>query len=202
MSSLSDGFCLSNGPNPPKCQVYNEFRIAKDSSLDRGINIVMMIPVVVESVRINLANGQRVVILKDAKIDRYLLIWVGMQESNAIALELQEQKAKRPLTIDLLKTMLDELGASINDINITELTDDVFHARIGLTKATGERIDIDSRPSDAIGLAVRTQAPIFVDEEVLDAAAHTLPAESDDKLEVYRDFVNQLFQEGERHPDA
>ena len=66
-----------------------------------------MIPVVVESVRINLANGQRVVILKDAKIDRYLLIWVGMQESNAIALELQDQKAKRPLTVDLLKSAID-----------------------------------------------------------------------------------------------
>jgi uncharacterized protein len=162
----------------------------------------MMIPVVVESVRINLANGQRVVILKDSKIDRYLLIWVGMQESNAIALELQDQKAKRPLTVDLLKTMVDELGATVTDINITDLNDDVFYARIGVTRADGEHVDIDARPSDAIGLAVRTEAPIFVDEEVLDQAAHTLPTESDDKLEVYRDFVNQLFQEGERHPDA
>lgn len=162
----------------------------------------MMIPVVVESVRINLANGQRVVILKDAKIDRYLLIWVGMQESNAIALELQDQKSKRPLTMDLVKTLVDELGGSVTDINITELTDDVFYARIGVKRADGERVDIDARPSDAIGLAVRTKAPIFVDDAVLDAAAHTLPTESDDKLEVYRDFVNQLFHEGERHPDA
>ena len=162
----------------------------------------MMIPVVVESVRINLANGQRVVILKDAKIDRYLLIWVGMQESNAIALELQDQKAKRPLTADLLKNMIDELGATVTDINITELTEDVFYAKIGVKRADGERVDIDARPSDAIGLAVRTKAPVYVDEDVLDAAAHTLPNESDEKLEIYRDFVNQLFQEGERRSDA
>lgn len=162
----------------------------------------MMIPVVVESVRINLANGQRVIILKDSKIDRYLLIWVGMQESNAIALHLQDQKAKRPLTVDLLKSLVDELGASVTDINITELTDDVFYARIGVKRSDGERVEIDARPSDAIGLAVRTEAPIFVDEGVLDEAAKVLPAESDEKLDVYREFVNQLFQEGERHPDA
>ncbi|HEV3308997.1 MAG TPA: bifunctional nuclease family protein [Chloroflexota bacterium] len=162
----------------------------------------MMIPVVVESVRINLANGQRVVILKDSKIDRYLLIWVGMQESNAIALELQDQKAKRPLTVDLLKSAIEGLEAEVTDINITELTDDVFFARIGLKRSDGERVEIDARPSDAIGLAVRTSAPIYVDEGVLDEAAKTLPTESDDKLDVYREFVNQLFQEGERHPDA
>jgi bifunctional DNase/RNase len=162
----------------------------------------MMIPVIVESVRINLANGQRVVILKDAKIDRYLLIWVGLQESNAIALELQEQKAKRPLTVDLLKNTIEQLGASVTDINITELTDDVFFARIGVKRADGERIEIDARPSDAIGLAVRTQTPIYVDEQVLDEAAKVLPTESDDKLDVYREFVNQLFEGGERQPDA
>jgi bifunctional DNase/RNase len=162
----------------------------------------MMIPVEVESVRINLANGQRVVILKDVKIERYLLIWVGMQESNAIALEIQEQHSKRPLTADLLKTLIDELGATVQDVNITELTGDIFYASIGIVRADGERIELDSRPSDAIGLAVRAKAPLYVDEAVLEAAAHILPSESEDKLEVYRDFVNQLFKEGERRSDA
>jgi len=162
----------------------------------------MMIPVVVESVRINLANGQRVVILKDAKIDRYLLIWVGMQESNAIALELQDQKPKRPLTVDLLKSTIEALGAEVMDISITDLTDDVFFARVGLKKADGERVELDARPSDAIGLAVRTAAPLYVDDAVLDEAAKVLPTETDEKLDVYREFVNQLFAEGERHPDA
>lgn len=168
----------------------------------------MMIPVAVESVRMNLTNGQRVVILKDDKLERYLLIWVGLNESTAIALELQNEKAPRPLTADLLKTVIDELGARVVDINITDLSDDVFYARIGIVNGQNERLDIDSRPSDAIGLAVRTGAPIFVEESILDSAAITLPTEQDDRLEVYRDFVNQLFDEGlsqgegERRPDA
>jgi bifunctional DNase/RNase len=168
----------------------------------------MMIPVVVESVRMNLANGQRVVILKDDKLERYLLIWVGLNESTAIALELQNERAPRPLTADLLKSVIDELGARVADISITELNDDVFYARIGLLNAQDERLELDSRPSDAIGLAVRAGAPIFVEESILDRAAITLPTEQDDKLEVYRDFVNQLFEEGysqgegERRPDA
>src|SRR5712691_9675249 len=103
----------------------------------RVLKGAMMIPVVVESVRINLANGARVVILKDAKIDRYLLIWVGLQESNAIAMELQDQKARRPLTVDLLKSAIDQLGGTVVDIGITELTDDVFFARIGVKKPDG-----------------------------------------------------------------
>jgi bifunctional DNase/RNase len=168
----------------------------------------MLIPVVVESVRMNLTNGQRVVILKDEKLERYLLIWVGLPESTAIALELQSEKAPRPLTADLLKSVIDNLGAKVTEIKITDLSDEVFYARIGLMNAQNEAVDIDARPSDAIGLAVRSQVPIFVEDSILDQAAITLPAEQDDRLEVYRDFVNKLFEqghgleEGERRPDA
>ena len=168
----------------------------------------MLIPVVVESVRMNLTNGQRVVILKDEKLERYLLIWVGIPESAAIAMILQNEKAPRPLTADLLKTVIDELGAKLLDVGVTELTDDVFFARVGIMTAQSERIDIDARPNDAIALAVRYDAPIFVEEAILDSSSITLPTEQDDKLEVYRDFVNQLFErgtgmeEGERRPDA
>jgi uncharacterized protein len=168
----------------------------------------MMIPVVVESVRMNLTNGQRVVILKDEKLERYLLIWVGLAESQAIAMELQNEKAPRPMTADLLRNVIDELGAKVLDIGVTNLTDEVFYARIGVLNAAGERVDIDARPSDAIALAVRAQAPIYVEETILDSASITLPTEQDDRLEVYREFVNQLFEhgpnleEGERRPDA
>jgi len=165
----------------------------------------MMIPVIVESVRMNLGNGQRVVILKDEKLDRYLLIWVGLPESQAIALELQNEKAPRPLTADLLKTVIDELGARVVDVQITEIADAVYHARINLLNATGEALDIDARASDAIGLAVRADVPIYVEDAVLDDASITLPnEEEDEKLDVYRDFVEQLFasEEGERRPDA
>ncbi|PZS05900.1 MAG: bifunctional nuclease family protein [Chloroflexi bacterium] len=163
-----------------------------------------MIPVVVESVRMNLTNGQRVVILKDEKLERYLLIWVGLPESTAIAMELQSEKAPRPLTADLLKSVIDELGAHVADISITDLTDEVFYARVGLLNSQNERVEIDARPSDAIGLAVRAEIPVFVEDSILDQAAITLPTEEDDRLEVYRDFVNQLFtqEEGERRPDA
>jgi len=162
----------------------------------------MMIPVVVESVRMNMTNGQRVVILKDEKLERYLLIWVGLPESQAIALELQSEKATRPLTADLLKSVIDELGAKVADIGVTDLSDDVFYARVGVVNAQNERLDIDARPSDAIALAVRYEAPIYVEDSILDRASITLPAEQDERLEIYRDFVNQLFQEGERRPDA
>ncbi len=168
----------------------------------------MMIPVVVESVRMNLTNGQRVVILKDDKLDRYLLIWVGQNESQAIALELQNEKAPRPMTADLLKSIVDELGARVVEVRVTDLTDDVYYARIGLLTAQNDRLDIDSRPSDAIALAVRAEAPIFVDDSILENSSIRLPAEQDDRLEVYRDFVNGLFErghdveEGERRPDA
>jgi uncharacterized protein len=162
----------------------------------------MMIPVVVESVRMNMTNGQRVVILKDEKLERYLLIWVGLPESQAIALELQSEKAPRPLTADLLKSVIDELGAKVADIGVTDLSDDVFYARVGVVNAQNERLDIDARPSDAIALAVRYEAPIYVEDSILDRASITLPAEQDERLEIYRDFVNQLFQEGERRPDA
>jgi uncharacterized protein len=168
----------------------------------------MMIPVIVESVRMNLTNGQRVVILKDEKLDRYLLIWVGINESTAIAMELQSEKAPRPLTADLLKSILDELGAKVTEVSVTDLDNDVFYARINLLNAQNERLEIDSRPSDAIALAVRYAAPIYVEDSILDRASITLPTEPDERLDVYRDFVNQLFEhgpnleEGERRPDA
>lgn len=168
----------------------------------------MMIPVMVESVRMNLTNGQRVVILKDDKLERYLLIWVGVNESHAIAMELQNEKAPRPLTADLLKSVIDQLGANVTEVSVTDLENDVFYARIGMTNAQSERVEIDARPSDAIALAVRFDAPIFVDDSILDRASITLPTEQDERLDVYRDFVNQLFEqgphleEGERRPDA
>jgi uncharacterized protein len=168
----------------------------------------MLIPVVVESVRMNLGNGQRVVILKDEKLDRYLLVWVGPSESNAIALELQNEKAPRPLTADLLKTVLEELGAKVKSVNVTDLSDGIFYARLNIANDKGEELEIDSRPSDAIALAVRTNAPVFVEEEILDKESIKMPGEQDERLEVYRDFVNSLFErgfdieEGERRPDA
>ena len=153
----------------------------------------MLVRCIVESVRINLANNSRVVILKDSKIERYLLIWIGETESYAIASELQGAHYERPLTHDLLYTIIGRLGAEVTEIVINNLEGDVFYALITLQQG-GTTLQIDARPSDAIALAVRAGAPIYVEEDVMAQAALTVSArpEEEDKLGVFRDFVNQL----------
>ena len=153
----------------------------------------MLVRCIVESVRINLANNSRVVILKDSKIERYLLIWIGETESYAIASELQGAHYERPLTHDLLYTIIGRLGAEVTEIVINNLEGDVFYALITLQQG-GTTLQIDARPSDAIALAVRAGAPIYVEEDVLSQAALTVSPtpEEEDKLGVFRDFVNQL----------
>ena len=153
----------------------------------------MLVRCFVESVRINLANNSRVVILKDSKIERYLLIWIGETESYAIASELQGAHYERPLTHDLLYTLIGRLGADVTEIVINNLEGDVFYALITLQQGS-TTLQIDARPSDAIALAVRAGAPIYVEEDVMAQAALTVSArpEEEDKLGVFRDFVNQL----------
>ena len=153
----------------------------------------MLVRCFVESVRINLANNSRVVILKDSKIERYLLIWIGETESYAIASELQGAHYERPLTHDLLYTIIGRLGAEVTEIVINNLEGDVFYALIALQQGS-TTLQIDARPSDAIALAVRAGAPIYVEEDVMAQAALTVSArpEEEDKLGVFRDFVNQL----------
>lgn len=154
----------------------------------------MTIPVFVESVRINLATNTRVVLLKDAKIERYLLIHIGEWESYAIAAELQGHKSARPLTHDLLNNVLEKLDARVTSIVVHSLRDDVFFASIFLEQGE-KKLEIDARPSDAIALAVRCNAPIFVEEPVFEQAGlrvSTRDDDEDDKLAVFRDFVNQL----------
>jgi uncharacterized protein len=153
----------------------------------------MLVRCFVESVRINLANNSRVVILKDSKIERYLLIWIGETESYAIASELQGAHYERPLTHDLLYTIIGRLGAEVTEIVINNLEGDVFYALISLQQGS-TTLQIDARPSDAIALAVRAGAPIYVEEDVMAQAALTVSArpEEEDKLGVFRDFVNQL----------
>jgi bifunctional DNase/RNase len=166
-----------------------------------------MIEMTVESVRINLATQQRVVILKSTKQERYLFIWIAHPEAYAIAVELQGTTSPRPLTHDLLKNVITELGAKIVSIVISDLIDEIYYARIVLDVA-GRHVEVDSRPSDAIALAVRAKTPIYVEESVLDRAGVALeqgeeqqPQRSKseskqetepDNLDAYRDFINSL----------
>ena len=107
-----------------------------------------------------------IVILKDVNGNAILPIWVGVYEANAIALEIEKVQTPRPMTHDLIKNVLLGLNATVKKVVVTDLRDDTFYALIWLDR-NGSSITIDSRPSDALALALRTDAPIFVEEEVL-----------------------------------
>lgn len=159
---------------------------------------------VVESVRVHMLSSQHVVILREADTERYLPIWIGSWEAQSIAMRLQGVEAERPLTHDLLTTMLSDLGVTVRRIVVSDLADETFRARIVLVQG-GDDYEIDARPSDAIALAVRTSAPIFATEAVLDRAGVIPEADEDEKLSVFREFVNSLEgerPEGSSGPDA
>jgi len=135
-----------------------------------------VIELTIESIRVSLMNYQRVVILKEKDSDRYLPIWIGPAEADAIAVRLQEVAVARPLTHDLLRSVIDSLGASVDYVIVNDLSNDTFFARIML-QIDGRVMEIDSRPSDAIALAVRVQVPIYADESVLEKAGVKLDQE-------------------------
>jgi hypothetical protein len=156
-----------------------------------------LIEMAVESVRVHMLSTNHVVILKELERDRYLPIWIGPWEANAIAMKLQGQTPERPLTHDLFVTTLAELGATIREVVISELAEETFHARIRL-ESDGHVLEIDSRPSDALAIAVRTGVRILAAEAVLERAGvePDEPGEPDDeKLAVFREFVNSLDTE-------
>ena len=129
-----------------------------------------MVEMTIDSIRVSITNYQRVIILREKNAERLLPIWIGPAEADSIAVKLQDVSVPRPLTHDLLENVISNLGAKIDHINVSKLSDDTFYANIILNVA-GRMIDIDSRPSDAIALAVRAKVPIFVDDSVLDKAA-------------------------------
>ena len=170
-----------------------------------------MIEMDIDSIRVSLMNYQRVVILKEKSSQRYLPIWIGPAEAESIAIKLQDVSVPRPLTHDLITEIIGELGAKISAIVVSDLTNDTFFAKIVLDH-DGGKVEIDSRPSDAIALAVRTKVPIYVDEGVLERAGVLIDKEtgkpitdarteepdrevSEDELKrlsAFRDFVDEL----------
>ncbi len=136
-----------------------------------------MIEMSIDSIRVSLMNYQRVVILKEKIAKRYLPIWIGPAEADAIAVKLQGVTVPRPLTHDLLSSVIDSLGAVIDSIIVSDLKSDTFYAKI-ILNVDGRQLEIDSRPSDALALAVRTDAPIFAEEAVLDKAGILLDEET------------------------
>ena len=163
-----------------------------------------MVEMTIHSVRASPMSPQRVVILKEKGSSRYLPIWIGANDADAIALKLQNIELSRPLTHDLLQSVISGLGAKVEYIVVSELKEDTFYARLSLT-VDGTKLDIDSRPSDALALAVRVKAPIFAEESVLEKAGIVLEEDADQSvpeakvdeqelkgLSAYKDFIDTL----------
>lgn len=156
--------------------------------------------VVVESVRVHMLSSQHVVILKQTDRERYLPIWIGPWEANAIATRLQGVTPERPLTHDLFASALTDLGVVVRRVVVSSLANETYHATLEL-ELGGRTVNVDARPSDSLALAVRLGTPIFVAEEVIDRAGVEPEAQVDEKLEVFREFVNSLdidLEEGRR----
>ena len=153
-----------------------------------------MVEMTIESIRVSLMNYQRVVILREKDSDRYLPIWIGPVEADAIAVRLQDVQVARPLTHDLLRDAIGQLGATVEYVVVNDLSNDTFFARIML-QVDGRSVEIDSRPSDAIALAVRAQVPIFADEAVLEKAGVKLDEEG--ALDAVTGGTQPIEQTGE-----
>ena len=160
-----------------------------------------MVEVTIDSVRVSLMSQHRVVVLRELDGERFLPIWIGPFEADAITIELQGVEVARPLTHDLLKSMITLLGAEVQRVMINDLNNDTFYARIVLD-VDGDDIEVDARPSDAIALAVRCSVPLLVADHVMDKAS-IMPEEdaredsergsaADEDLDVFRDFVEGL----------
>jgi hypothetical protein len=172
-----------------------------------------MVEVVIDSIRVSLMSQQRIVILRQASTDRYLAIWIGIYEAEAITLALQEVEVSRPLTWDLLRNVFNSLNARILRVEVVALKDETFFGNI-VAEVDGRLLNIDSRPSDALALAVRAHVPIYVARSVMDAAGITPeadlheeqaakpeektpppPAEKDEdssRLSIFEDFLGKL----------
>lgn len=175
-----------------------------------------MVEVVIDSVRVSLMSAQRLIVLRQVDAERFLPIWVGPYEAEAITVALQEIEMMRPLTHDLLKNVFTTFGAAIKRIEIVALRDEVFYGNIVVETRDGHTLNIDSRPSDAIAIAVRAHVPIMVDPSVMVEAGITpeqniesqtqppaaplaprpeslqSPAPNEDRLSIFEDFLSSL----------
>jgi len=134
----------------------------------------MEIEVKIRALMMDPNSGTPIIILKDVNSETMLPIWVGAYEANAIALEIEKIAPQRPMTHDLLRNLIVEMGASVERVVVTELRDNTFFAVIEMRSVDGTALMLDSRPSDAIALALRADCPIFVDMEVIRASRNTV----------------------------
>jgi len=153
-----------------------------------------MIEMNLVGVRVELPTNQPIVLLREREGERFLPIWIGPSEATAIAFALQGVVTARPMTHDLLKNLLEEVGVQVDRIVITELKDGTFYATIHL-RQNGSAHEVSSRPSDAIALAVRVNVPIFANEDVLTEASIIIRDDEEQEVEKFREFLDQVEPE-------
>ncbi|MEK6753571.1 MAG: bifunctional nuclease family protein [Chloroflexota bacterium] len=172
-----------------------------------------MVEVIIDSIRVHLMAPNRVVVLKQVHTERYLTIWVGPYEAEAITVALNEVEMSRPLTHDLIKNIFGAFNARVNRVEVVSVQGNTFYGNI-VAEVDGREIQIDSRPSDAIAIAVRAHVPIFIHKNVMDEAGMTpdqdlpetsvppkkeppapLSEEASDRLSVFKDFIDKLDME-------
>ncbi|MGI8733142.1 MAG: bifunctional nuclease family protein [Pyrinomonadaceae bacterium] len=144
----------------------------------------MEIEVKIRALMMDPNSGTPIIILKDIESDTMLPIWVGAYEANAIALEIEKIAPPRPMTHDLLRNLITELGMQVERVVVTSLRDNTFFAVIEMRTSDGNQMVLDSRPSDAIALALRADCPIYVDMEVIKASRNSVPPEEEDEQSV------------------
>ncbi len=164
-----------------------------------------MVEVVIDSIRVSLMSQQRIVILREVDDERYLPIWIGTPEADSITIALQEVEVSRPLTHDLVKNIFNSLDARVLRVEVVALRDDTFYGNI-VVELDGRTVNIDSRPSDALALAVRTHVPIMVTRSVMDTAGiipeedmqeegeeiFETPEPGSERLSIFEDFLENL----------
>jgi bifunctional DNase/RNase len=186
-----------------------------------------MVEVVIDSIRVSLMSQQRIVILREVSAERYLPIWIGVYEAEAITIALQEVEVARPLTHDLLKNIFNTFNARIIRVEVSALKDDTFFGNI-VAEVNGRTLNVDARPSDALNLAVRAHVPILVARPVMDAAGITpeediqeqeklgeqkpppepqepISEEGEERLSIFEDFLEKLDldkEDGEEGEDG
>jgi bifunctional DNase/RNase len=155
------------------------------------MNMSALVPMSIKGLMLDPVSNSPIVVLKDDDEKFFLPIWVGIFEANAIALQLENVTTPRPMTHDLLRNMISELDAHVTRVVINDLRDSTFFAQIRLNVGGGRTLEVDARPSDAIALALRTEAPIYVAQSVLDQA-QTITPDSEDQDEKMKKWFENL----------
>jgi len=152
----------------------------------------------VMGVRVEMPSNNPIVLLREVAGDRYVPIWIGAVEATAIAFAQQGVVPPRPLTHDLLKDVLAATGDGLSEVRITDVKDGVYYATLVLASGA----EVSARPSDSIALALRTGARIVCSEEVLDEVGLAVPAEQEDEVERFREFLDQVTPEDFEAPES